>query len=115
MSAMQSNFSGSVPTPLPQTSPLNILITGASRGIGFELVKQYSLAYKDNIIIAGVRDPKNINKELTLFASKHTNIHIIPLDVYNESSIKSSINYIPSEVKSIDILYNNAGIMGKPY
>jgi len=110
---MNQTFNGVVPEPLAQTSPLTILITGASRGIGFELVRQYSEAYSDNVVIAAVRDI-NKSEQLTTYSLSHPRVHIIPLDTSNPISIKESIKYLPSSVNHIDLLYNNAGIMLTP-
>jgi len=109
-----ATFEGPVPAPVPQTQPLTILITGASRGLGLELVKQYSEAYQDNIIIAAVRDPSGpTSSSLMDYSQQHKNVHIIPLDVSNEASIHSSVDHLPSSVDHIDLLYNNAGIFGQ--
>lgn len=104
---------GTAPVPQPQSSPLTILITGASRGLGLELVKQYSAAYETNTIIAAVRDPASkSSSEVLAFASAHPNVHVIPMDVSSEASIKASVSHLPASVKHVDLLYNNAGIMG---
>ena len=47
---MSLTFTGPVPVPAHQTTPLRILITGASRGLGLEMVRQYGAAHKDNVI-----------------------------------------------------------------
>ena len=109
---MLQTFS-TVPKPLPQTAPLTVLITGAARGIGFELVRQYSAAYATNTVLAAVRDTKAAGP-LTTFASTHPNVHIIPLDAGSEDSINASVAHLPASVKHIDLLFNNAGVIGSP-
>lgn len=83
-----------------------IMITGASRGIGFELVKQYS-GEPETKILACCRNPKNA-KALTELHNKNDNILIYPLDVSDKSSITQLAEQLESS--SIDILINNAGI-----
>jgi len=101
-----------VPRAAPQTAALNILITGAARGIGFELVKQYSEAYASNVVIAAVRDV-NAAGPLVTFATSHPNVHVVPLDTSNEASINESVKKLPVDFKHVDILFNNAGVLGK--
>ena len=83
-----------------------IAISGASRGIGFGLVEQYS---KDNHvrILACCRNPKNAI-QLKKFSEKKPNISIHQLDVTDEKSIKNLVKEL--RAYSIDILINNAGI-----
>ena len=108
-SAMSISMIGPVPVPKPQTSPLSIVITGASRGLGYELVVQYAKAHKDNIVIAGVRDPAVASvKNLAAYP----NVHVVQLDVANESSIKASVKVVERFTQHVDLLVNNAGIFG---
>ena len=100
-----------VPRPAPQTSPLNILVTGAARGIGFQLVKQYAEAEPRNIIVAAVRDVEAAGP-LATFASSHPNVFIIPLDAGDEGSINASLSALPPAFTHLDLLYNNAGVFG---
>jgi len=83
-----------------------IMITGASRGIGFELVKQYSTEPEIKIL-ACCRNPKNA-KALTELHNKKGNIFVYPLDVSDKSNITQLAERLESS--SIDILINNAGI-----
>ena len=102
-----------VPRPAPQSGPLNILVTGAARGIGFELVKQYIEADSRNVIVAAVRDIKAA-KALDALAAQHPNIHIVPLDTSDEQSINDSVTKLPKAFSHVDLLWNNAGVMLKP-
>ena len=102
-----------VPRAKPQSHPLNILITGASRGIGYELVRQYSAAHPSNIILATARDPSTA-AALTAFAATHPNVHVLPLDTGSEASIEASLALVPASVTHLDLLYNNAGVFGVP-
>jgi len=106
---MAITFSGPVPVPKAQTSSLTILVTGAARGLGFELVTQYANAHKDNIIFAAVRKSSDA---LSSLAKHNTNVHIVTLDQSDESSIRSSVKQVRAVSDHIDILINNAGIKG---
>ena len=84
-----------------------ILITGCNRGIGFELVRQFSLM--DINIIATYRN-KSSSEELLSLAEKSSNIALLELDVSSNQSIEEFGNSMSE--KPIDIYINNAGMMG---
>jgi len=95
------------------SSPLIILITGANRGLGLELVSQYAASNSLNVIFAGVRDPQSkSNQALQSLAKQNNNIHIIALDVDDEVSIKSSVSTVNLITDHLDLLINNAGVLG---
>ncbi len=83
-----------------------VLITGANRGIGLELVKQY--ANEGWRIFACSRDLVT-SIELNNFALQFTNqITVCPLDVAKHEQIEHLSRELSNE--SIDLLINNAGI-----
>ncbi len=86
----------------------NVVITGTSRGIGFELAKQFANAgYK---VLALSRNTEPLN---TL---NHKNITAISIDLSQNSDIKKAVNFINTEWKQVDILINNAGkLINKPF
>jgi len=94
-----------VQAPAPVTP--TVLITGASRGIGFELARQYAdLGWG---VIATCRDPAGA-AQLQAVAATHANVIIEPLDVANFDSMDA----LAQRYKGvpIDVLINNAGILG---
>ena len=82
-----------------------ILITGASRGIGFEFTHQY--AHEGVDVIAACRAPGKAD-QLKAVAEVHKNIRIEALDVTDAKSISALA--IKLKDNTIDILINNAGI-----
>ena len=83
----------------------SILITGANRGIGFELTRL--LIEDGRRVIATCRDPESASDLNALDAS---NLHIYPLEVTSTKSIEA-LKRTLSGVQ-IDVLINNAGEMG---
>lgn len=65
-------------------SPYTYVVTGASRGIGAEFVKQ--LAAKGNTVFALARNPAGSDKLQSLVDNKH--VYAIKVDVTDEESIK---------------------------
>jgi 3-oxoacyl-[acyl-carrier protein] reductase len=86
-----------------------IIVVGASRGIGKELVLQFA-QNKSNHVIALARSKNGAE----LFAD-YPNISYYPFDLENSSSIQTSLGFL-KELKSVDILINNAGkLVNKPF
>ena len=106
---MSVTFTGAVPVPKAQTSPLSVVITGAARGIGYELVVQYAQAHKDNIVFAGVRDTAGATLKPL---SAYPNVHVVHLDVTDEASVRASAKEVERFTPHVDLLINNAGIFG---
>ncbi|MEO7385683.1 MAG: SDR family oxidoreductase [Gammaproteobacteria bacterium] len=88
-------------------SPYRVLITGANRGIGYEFARQY--AERGWTVIATTRQP-NESADLQRLASERENVHIEKLDVTSDRSVKA----LAKRYKGvpIDVLINNAGILG---
>ncbi|MEE4186095.1 MAG: SDR family oxidoreductase [Gammaproteobacteria bacterium] len=83
----------------------NILITGANRGIGLELTRQYLAAGWD--VIATCRDPATATDLGTLGCAE---LEVRELDVTDHAAIDTlaaSLGGAP-----LDVLLNNAGIIG---
>jgi NAD(P)-dependent dehydrogenase (short-subunit alcohol dehydrogenase family) len=97
-----------VSTSLAADAP-TVLITGASRGIGLELARQY--ADRGWQVIATARSPKEATA-LIAIAKEHSNVTIDALDVTDHAQIDAlAAKY---KGRSIDVLLNNAGIAGGP-
>lgn len=85
-----------------------ILITGSNRGIGFELTRQY--LGEGWRVLACSRDLQRAQELGALKEQYPDSLVLAALDVSNEQQIRALANEWQSE--SIDILYNNAGMMG---
>ena len=80
------------------------LVTGAYRGIGFEICRQ--LAEKGIKVILSAR-----NEETGKIAAEKLNVIFHQLDITNEVSIEKIKDFIEKKFGKLDILINNAGIM----
>ena len=100
-----SNFTGPVPAPKDTQTPLNVFITGASRGIGLELTRQYAAANAKSQIFAGVRDAKAAG--VVALVKEFPNVVPIVQDASSDASIHASVQEVEKRVHSLDILINN--------
>jgi len=81
----------------------NILITGASGGIGQALVKKF-ISLGGNVVGSGTKTEK-----LDLIKKKYPSIKIKKLDLSEHSKIEEFIDDVSLELGGLDILINNAG------
>lgn len=81
------------------------IVTGATRGIGKEIVYQY--ADSNAVVYAIGRDKKSL-AEIDCYAE---NIHSLELDITQLDSVKKVLMDIYKKENKIDILVNNAGVM----
>jgi len=89
-----------------QSNP-TVFITGSNRGIGLALVRNYAI--KGWNIIATCRSPERAN-DLNKLLGDYPNILIEQLDVTDLDEIESLARKY--EGVAIDVLINNAGILG---
>ena len=85
-----------------KTYAATVLITGANRGIGLELARQYSEAGWQ--VIGTARQPDRAMELANL-----NNARVVQLDVTDQDSVMRLVNELSGQ--SIDLLINNAGIL----
>lgn len=88
-------------TTLAKDKKTTVLITGANRGLGLELARQYR--DKNYHVIATARNPKKASELNAL------GVQVEQLDVTNQSSIIDLKKKLKNQ--PIDILINNAGVL----
>ncbi|XP_071385885.1 C-signal-like [Centroberyx affinis] len=98
--------------------PCSVLITGANRGLGLEMVKQMVEAPRPvGQLFASCRDPGGPKAEaLQTLAKKHPNvITVIRLDATDLCSIKQCAQQVGSLVGpgGLNLLVNNAGVLAR--
>ena len=86
----------------------NIVITGTSRGIGFELAKQF--AENGHQVLALSRNTKPLS------TINHKNITTLSVDISNNDDLNKVTDFIKSTWEKVDVLINNAGkLINKPF
>jgi NAD(P)-dependent dehydrogenase (short-subunit alcohol dehydrogenase family) len=86
----------------------NIIITGTSRGIGFEMVQRFAKA--GHQVLALSRNEKPI-QELNL-----SNVTAFSFDLNDSEAYKKVEDFIDSDWEHVDVLINNAGaLLNKPF
>ena len=85
------------------------LVTGANRGIGFEIAGK--LAERQITVVAAARDRERGEAACDKLAKRNPDVHFVLLDVTDETSIQAALGRIDDRFGRLDILVNNAGIM----
>ncbi|MCD8433108.1 SDR family oxidoreductase [Tenacibaculum finnmarkense genomovar ulcerans] len=86
----------------------NIVITGTSRGIGFELAQKF--ANQGHNVLALSRNTKPLE------VVNHKNITTLSVDLSNNDDLKKATDFIKKQWNTVDVLINNAGkLINKPF
>lgn len=89
---------------------MNVLITGASRGLGLALAAVY--AEHGHTVIAAVRDLENAPQAQELSKQNHK-VRLLEMDVLSQNSIALAAKEAASQYGHIDTVINNAGVIMK--
>ena len=81
-----------------------IIITGATGGIGNELVKKFT-SLEGEVLATGTNEEKLENLK-----KNYPSVEILKFDISKHSEIESFIEQAHTKLKGLDILVNNAGI-----
>jgi len=84
------------------------LVTGANKGIGFEIARQLG---KHGIhIFVGARDPDRGQTAVALLTNDGIAARHVPTDLLDAATIQAAAADIEAQEQRLDILVNNAGI-----
>jgi len=84
------------------------LITGANKGLGFEIARQ--LGHQGVTVALGARDKAKATEAANKLTGEGIDAHAVKLDVTNEADVAALPDFFKSKFGRLDILVNNAGI-----
>jgi NAD(P)-dependent dehydrogenase (short-subunit alcohol dehydrogenase family) len=85
------------------------LITGANKGLGFEIARQ--LGQQGVTVVLGARDNAKANEAAKKLKAEGIDAHAVKLEVTNEADVAALPGFFESKFGRLDILVNNAGVM----
>jgi NAD(P)-dependent dehydrogenase (short-subunit alcohol dehydrogenase family) len=89
---------------------MNILITGANRGLGCHLA-QLGLQ-RGHMIVAGVRSKTALSQKMLLLKEQYReSLHFVELEVTSEPSVMNAADEIKASVGTLNAMINNAAIL----
>lgn len=96
---------------------MNIVITGASSGVGFEAALDL-VSIPGNKVVALSRSAKNLKRLSEVAATSNTNkfLHPLEFDIIHGDYAQVLIPFLQKTLSNVDILINNAGtLINKPF
>src|SRR6187455_399480 len=85
------------------------LITGANKGIGYEVARQ--LAAKGFHVLLAARNSAAGSNAAQTLAEGGASATFIPLDVSDSKSVADAVRHVVGVVDHLDVLVNNAAII----
>ncbi len=100
---------------IPDMSGKTVIITGANSGLGYE--SSLALAKKNATIIMACRNLDKAQSALNEIKQEvaDADVHIMALDLGDLSSVRNFALSFNTQYDRLDVLMNNAGILGGPY
>jgi NAD(P)-dependent dehydrogenase (short-subunit alcohol dehydrogenase family) len=84
------------------------LITGANKGLGFEIARQ--LGQQGITVVLGARDNSKADEAAKKLKAEGIDAHAVKLEVTNETDVAGLPTFFESKFGRLDILVNNAGV-----
>jgi NAD(P)-dependent dehydrogenase (short-subunit alcohol dehydrogenase family) len=89
-------------------SKKTVLITGANKGIGFEVARQLGKA--GWMVIVAARNEKRGQEAAAKLQQESLDVQFVPIDLAAPESAKAAAKIIQNQFGKLDVLINNAGI-----
>lgn len=86
------------------------LVTGAGRGIGFEVTR--GLSERSMTVLLGARHMQRAEEQAAILRTHGASAHVVYLDVTKPAGIRAAATWISDRFGQLDVLVNNAGVVG---
>ncbi|WP_114953914.1 SDR family oxidoreductase [Sphingosinicella terrae] len=84
------------------------LVTGANKGIGFEIAR--GLARAGATVLLGARDGRAGTDAAALLGGEGLDVRFVPIDVTDRATVQAAADLIVRDEGRLDILVNNAAV-----
>ncbi|SNS20035.1 SDR family oxidoreductase [Actinomadura mexicana] len=86
------------------------LITGANKGIGYEIA--VGLGALGHTVGVGARSPERLSSAVEKLRAEGVDAFAVPLDVTSDESVTAAASLLSERFGRLDVLVNNAGVTG---
>ncbi|KAB2339178.1 SDR family oxidoreductase [Actinomadura rudentiformis] len=86
------------------------LITGANKGIGYEIA--VGLGALGHTVGVGARSPERLSAAVEKLRAEGVDAFAVPLDVTSDESVTAAASLFSERFGRLDVLVNNAGVTG---
>ena len=90
------------------TEPKTALVTGANKGIGYEVARW--LASEGYTVWMGARDAQRGEAAVAALKGAGLDVRLLKIDVADDASVANAAHALASETGRLDVLINNSGI-----
>jgi NAD(P)-dependent dehydrogenase (short-subunit alcohol dehydrogenase family) len=99
---------------IPGQQGRTAVVTGANGGLGLETAR--ALAVKGAHVVMAVRNQKKAQAAVNEIraGAPDASLELVALDLASQASVRAAAEQITAAHKDIDLLINNAGVMGIP-
>ncbi|MCT0247743.1 oxidoreductase [Synechococcus sp. CS-205] len=98
---------------IPEQSGRIALITGANSGLGLESARALS-AHGATVVLACRSRQKGAEARTELLPTATAGLEVLELDLANLASVRDAARWMADQYGRLDLLLNNAGVMGTP-
>lgn len=101
-------------TDIPDQSGRVAVVTGANGGLGLETARE--LARRGARVVMAVRNQQKAQQAVQDIRASipDATLELVSLDLGSQASVKEAAGQILREHERVDLLFNNAGVMGIP-
>jgi NAD(P)-dependent dehydrogenase (short-subunit alcohol dehydrogenase family) len=86
------------------------LVTGANKGIGYEVALSLSTTHKFHVLL-GARKQQEGEQAVAAIKKQGGSVEFIHIDVTDDKTIEAARDYVSQKHGRLDVLINNAGIL----
>lgn len=101
-------------TDIPDLAGRVAVVTGANSGLGLESSRELARAGARVFMAARDLDRAEVAKQDILVGLPHAQLDLLELDLASLRSVRAAASALAGATERIDILINNAGVMGIP-